>query len=179
MENLQVRMIHNDLSEAPIFDCPPPYRIQPYKPGFEEAWLNIHRQADQLNIFTPFVFGDQFGHDEKLLEERQLYLFDDRDNAVGTATAWTESRGQYSGRVHWVAIVPQHQGRGLSKSLLSSVCQKLLAMGHRQGCLSTSTARIPAINLYLQFGFRPLIQSDEDEVSWSLVETEGGIRLPL
>lgn len=178
MENLQVRMIHEDLLATPVFDLPQPYSIVLYKPGYEQSWLRIHERSDQHNVFTPFVFVDQFGRDLKSLAERQYYLLDGDDEPVGTATAWDEQRGSYSGRVHWLAIMPEHQGRGLSKALLSTVCQKLLMMGHRKGCLSTSTARLAAICLYLQFGFRPLIRSDEDEVAWSSFENKSGLRLP-
>ena len=31
---------------------------------------------------------------------------------------------------------------------------------------STSTRRIPAINLYLSFGFVPLVQNDEERRAW-------------
>ncbi|RTL41791.1 MAG: GNAT family N-acetyltransferase [Candidatus Melainabacteria bacterium] len=178
MENLQVRMVHEDLLQAPVFDLPQPYSMRLFEPGYEQVWLRIHERSDQHNVFTPFVFVDQFGRDFNLLSERQYYLLDGDAEPVGTATAWDERRGLHSGRVHWLAIVPEHQGRGLSKALLSAVCRKLVLVGHRKGCLSTSTARLAAICLYLQFGFRPLIQSDEDEVAWSQFENQSGIRLP-
>lgn len=179
MDNLSVRMIHDNLEQTPAFDCPSPYTIQLYTAGREADWLRIHECSDEHNVFTPFVFADQFGQDANLLKDRQFYLLDARGVPVGTATAWDETRGLHSGRVHWVAIMPEHQGRGLAKPLLSAVCLKLLALGHSRGCLSTSTARVAAINLYLQFGFRPLIQSDEDELSWSIFERESGLKLPV
>jgi GNAT superfamily N-acetyltransferase len=163
-------MIHENLAETPMFECPPPYRIELYKSGRESDWLRIHEIADEFNVFTPFVFTDQFGSNKDLLADQQFYLLDQGGEPVGTATAWTDTRGTYCGRVHWVAILPEHQGRGLAKPLLSIVCRKLLEMGHSKGCLSTSTARVAAINLYLKFGFQPLIQSDEDEVAWSTFE---------
>jgi GNAT superfamily N-acetyltransferase len=178
MDNLSVRMIHDNLEQTPTFDCPEPYRILPYRSGWEDDWLRIHERSDQLNVFTPFVFVDQFGRDSSLLADRQFYLVDAESMPVGTATAWVETRGAHTGRVHWVAILPEHQGKGLAKPLLTTVCQKLLSLGHRKGCLSTSTARIPAISLYLRFGFRPLIQSDEDELSWSIFERHCGFKLP-
>jgi len=171
-------MIHEKLADMPVFECPPPFAIQSYKPGREEDWLKIHQQSDQLNIFTPFVFADQFGRDISLLRDSQFYLVNQDGEPIGTATAWTDLRTAYSGRVHWVAILPQYQGQGLAKPLLSAVCRKLLAMGHSKGCLSTSTARIAAINLYLKFGFRPLIQSEEDEINWRRFERQAGITLP-
>lgn len=171
-------MIHEKLADTPVFECPPPFAIQFYKPGREDDWLKIHEQSDQLNIFTPFVFADQFGRDKDSLKNGQFYLVNRDGEPIGTATAWADSRTAYSGRVHWVAVMPEYQGQGLAKPLLSTVCQKLLMMGHSKGCLSTSTARIAAINLYLKFGFRPLIQSEEDQISWCRFERAAGITLP-
>jgi len=176
MENFEVRMIHENLANTPVFECPEPFAIQLYKPGREQDWLSIHERSDHLNAYTPFVFDDQFGQGKALLKDCQFYLVDQHGEPIGTATAWPELRTAYSGRVHWVAILPQFQGQGLAKPLLSAVCQKLLIMGHSKGCLSTSTARIAAISLYLKFGFRPLIQSEEDEISWCRFEIVTGIK---
>jgi len=178
MDNFEVRMVHEKLAETPVFQCPKPFAIELYQPGREDDWLKIHEQSDQFNIFTSFVFADQFGRDVAALQDCQFYLVDREGEPIGTATAWTDPRTIYSGRVHWVAILPQFQGLGLSKPLLSAVCQKLLSMGHTKGCLSTSTARIAAIKLYLKFGFRPLIQSEEDEVSWCQFQRHAAVTLP-
>jgi GNAT superfamily N-acetyltransferase len=62
--------------------------------------------------------------------------------------------------------VPSYQGRGLSKPLLSIVCERMRDLGHDKAMLSTSTARPVAVNLYLHFGFRPLIRHDTDRANW-------------
>jgi GNAT superfamily N-acetyltransferase len=103
------------------------------------------------------------------LPERQLFLLDCEGVAVGTATAWfnNDYRGEKCGRIHWVAIVPEHQGRGLSKPLLSAACRRLEELGHHKAYLVTSSVRIPAISLYLRFGFAPDVRSDEDKKVWN------------
>jgi predicted GNAT family acetyltransferase len=176
MDNSEVRMIHENLAAAPVFACPDAFKFEFYRPGREEDWLEIHKLSDQFNVFTPFVFTDQFGKDTELLGQRQLFLLNADGKAIGTATAWDDPCTKYSGRVHWVALLPEYHGKGLGNSLLSAVCQKLIATGHEKGCLSTSTARLAAIKLYLKFGFRPLIQSEEDALSWLLFERKTGVR---
>ena len=102
------------------------------------------------------------------LRQRQGYLLAPTGEVVGTGTAWFNHNfeGARWGRVHWLAIMPEFQGRGLAKPLMTSICRRLRELGHQHVYLSTSTARHAAIGLYLRFGFEPLIQSPEDEAVW-------------
>ena len=65
-----------------------------------------------------------------------------------------------------MAILPEWQGRGLSKPLLSAVMNLLIKTGHSSALLRTKPFRIVAINLYLNFGFEPFIETDEDLQKW-------------
>ena len=50
--------------------------------------------------------------------------------------------------------------RTLQKSMISSAMDRLLALGHRSALLGTEIWRIPAINIYLEFGFRLKAKDD-------------------
>jgi GNAT superfamily N-acetyltransferase len=177
--DIPVTMVRKDLENIPDYALAPGYSLRAYQPGDEELWRQIHLLADRYNAFQPDLFFQEFGHDRELLEERQLYLCDVNGNAVGTATAWfnNDYKGQVCGWVHWVAIVPQEQGKGSSKALMTGVCNLLRELGHSRAYLITSTARIPAINLYLRFGFVPEINYDYDARIWC--ELEKVLREPV
>ena len=167
IENVPVRMIRDHLDNIPQYSLPEPYTIRPYQPGDEAAWLDIQAAADHYNLITPELFWAQFGRNPKVLADRQFYLCNGSGWPIGTATAWFgEEERQGWGRVHWVAIVPEQQGRGLAKPLLAVICRRLHELGHRRAYLTTATARIPAICLYLKFGFRPDIQNEQDVEIW-------------
>jgi len=163
-----MRMIREDLENIPQFMPPSGFGLRWYGPGDESRWLDIHLKADRYNTITAKLFFGQFGTDSSLLAKRQCYLLDRVGNAIGTATAWFDDKGEPGrmGRVHWVALVPEYQGRGLSKPLMTAVCVRLRELGHRQACLTTSSARRPAIYLYLRVGFAPLIQNDAEAEIW-------------
>jgi GNAT superfamily N-acetyltransferase len=163
--NVSVTMARHDLEDIPRHPVPDGYAIRPFAPGDAAAWVEIQGAADAYNEITPALFRREFGDDPGEQARRILMLTAPDGAAVGTAAAWyVDAR---VGRVHWVAIHPSHQGRGLAKPLLGRVCLALRDLGHERAVLSTSTARIPAIALYLDFGFVPAVERPEDEAAWA------------
>ena len=75
---------------------------------------------------------------------------------MGTVSAWynRQFRGREYGRIHWIAIRPGCQRKGLGKAALSYALQ-VLAKWHDRSYLVTSGERLGAIAMYLSFGFEP------------------------
>ncbi len=167
-QNLSVRMQRPTLENVPVFHLPPGYSVHWYTPGDVEHWVSIHQRAERYAEVTQQVHEENFGDDVKTLHQRQCFLLDGDQNAIATATAWSDDQydGRISGRVHWVAVAPEYQGRGLSKPLLSTVLNRMVELGDDRAYLCTSTARLPAINLYAVFGFLPSLQTPDDRVVW-------------
>lgn len=161
-------MIRRDLRGIPQQAVPDGFSIRWHRPGDREAWVRIQALAERLIPISAELYDKQFGRDDEALSTRQAFLVDERGIEIGTASAWFDDdyHGERFGRVHWVAIVPQHQGKGLAKPLLAAVCNRLLELGHDRAYLVTSTARLPAIRLYLKFGFEPDIRSKQDRELW-------------
>ncbi|MHC4887490.1 MAG: GNAT family N-acetyltransferase [Planctomycetota bacterium] len=170
-ENQGVRMERDGLEDLPTFLCPDGFSIRFFEPGDEEAWVALYRLADRYNTITPDLFRREFAGDTANLVRRMQFLLSPKDEVVGTSTAWYDDIDGYTdrGRIHWVAIHPDWQGRGLSKPLLSANLAVLRDLGHRSAYLMTSTPRIPAITLYLNFGFRPAIRTAEEQQAWQSV----------
>lgn len=176
-----ISMIREDLDNIPQYTLPPSYTIRWYQPGDDKTWLRIEREAEKYIAVSDDLFEREFGKNLELLSERQCFLCDPQGNEIGTATAWFNNNynGKVYGVVHWVAIVPQEQGKGLSKPLMTVICNRLRELGYERACLNTGTLRIPAIRLYLRFGFVPEIRSEKDALAWRQVEEElsiGGFR---
>ena len=171
-KNTPVTMALSTPAAVPHYDVPAGHSIRPYVPGDEHVWVHIQSAADRYNTISLDLFRREFGDDPTLLAKRMFFLLDAEWQAIGTATAWFDDNhlGRPFGRVHWVAILPEYQGQGLSKPLLSKVCSTLRELGHEEAYLTTSTARIPAISLYLKFGFVPEINGAEDARVWKEME---------
>jgi GNAT superfamily N-acetyltransferase len=177
--NHPIMMVRQDLDDIPLYPLPTPYTFRGYKPGDEVLWRELQAAADRYNEITPQLFGREFGSDPARLAERQLYLCERDGRPVGTSTAWVDEHFQDPtyGRIHWVAILPAWQGQGLAKPLLSLTCQRLKALGHQRAYLTTESARIPALNLYLKFGFKPFITNSPEEQLWQ--ELAGQLKEPV
>ena len=147
-------MERDDLSDIPRYELADGYLIRPYRPGDEMHWYEIHGNADQYTDVSKDLFAAQFGNDVAELSRRQLYLHCGSD-VIGTATAWYDLHykdGTFA-RVHWLAIMTEHQGLGLSKPLLSEACLTLVRLGYEKAYLTTSPQRVVAVHLYEMFGF--------------------------
>ena len=180
-EYVSICMVRHELNSILDYTLPSSFSFKWYRPGDEEHWLDIQRRADQYNQITPALFERQFGGDAQTLAERQCFILDGEGRPIGTATAWFDPsyQGQEYGRVHWVAIVPERQGQGLADPLLTMICRRLRELGHERAYLTTAPERIPAINLYLKFGFVPEVRSDVELRAWKVIEeTLGRTLLP-
>ncbi len=166
-----LRMVREDLADIPQFGLPPGFSLRWFRPGDEAAWIDIHVRADAHNEFPPGRFAAEFGTDPDVIARRQCYLCNPAGEPIGTTTAWfaDDYKGRPYGRVHWVAILPGYQGRGLAKPMLSAVMNRLVELGHVRAMLTTNEVRLPAIGLYLKFGFRPDIDTEEDLRAWRRV----------
>jgi GNAT superfamily N-acetyltransferase len=162
-----LKMVRWDLEDFPVVQLPAGFQLRGYQEGDQEIWRQIHLAADRFNEITPSLFAQQFGSDVTMLNQRQLYLLES-GQVIGTGTAWFNDhfQGQRFGRIHWVALLPGRQGRGLAKPLMSALCRRLRELGHTRAYLSTSSARVPAIRLYRQFGFIPLAEDEQQAATW-------------
>lgn len=170
--NLSIAMIRGNLMNIPQFDLPDGISMRWYEEGDAGLWVEIQSQAEQRLTISNDLYVKEFGTDPSLLEHRQCFLLNKDGRGIGTGTAWFNHNynGAYYGRIHWVAIIPEMQGKGLSKALLTIVCNRLHSLGHARAYLTTSTERVAAIRLYHQFGFVPEIRNARDRAIWAELE---------
>jgi ribosomal protein S18 acetylase RimI-like enzyme len=171
VQSIPLNMIRHNLDGIPQYPFPAPYSFRWYQPGDGETWLQIHLEADRYSTLDSETFRNSFGTNDGILAERQFYVCDGGGQAVGTTTAWFDNdyNGRRFGRIHWVALEPTVQGRGLANAMLTLACNRLVELGHDRAYLDTATVRTKALNLYLKFGFVPELRRPACLAAWRSV----------
>ena len=169
---LMVRPHLHDILDVPF---PAGYGIRTMTVEDIGLWTDIQRDAEPYVKVTDTLFRQEFGADLAAIQWRCFIVTDPQGRGIGTISAWynADFHGQRFGRIHWVALRPAWQGRGLSNAALSYSLQQL-AQWHDRCYLATSTERVPAIHLYLKFGFVPDLTPPNARPAWQELAT----RLP-
>ena len=168
IEPSRILMVRQSLESFPVLPVPEGFTLRWYEPGFEEHWLAIHLAAEKEIPITRDLFTRRFGSDPAVLAARQCYLCAPDGTPVGTVTGWLDPQfeGAAYARVHFLAVAPPWQRKGLAKVLMSSILQRIKELGHTRAYLATSSSRIRAIRIYLQFGFMPLARTGQAQALW-------------
>jgi GNAT superfamily N-acetyltransferase len=135
------------------------------------VWLDIQRDAEPYFPVPDDLFAREFGRDPQATQWRSFLMVDAKGVAVGTISAWynRDRRGLDYGMIHWVAVRPAYQGLGLGKAGLAYALQQL-AQWHERASLGTQSKRLPAIRMYLNFGFLPDLEAPGASVGWREVK---------
>lgn len=164
-----VFMIKDNLREYPEFTLPSGYDFCMYQEGFQSDWARIQAAVDHFGSINEALehFEKEFlVHPDKLVQ-RCIFVKDARGSLIGTVSLWEgEHFGETMPRVHWLAVHPEHQGKGIAKALMTRLLEVCNSLGYEKPLyLITQTWSYVAINMYLKFGFKPYL--GEKPVNWS------------
>jgi len=156
-----------NLTGLPEHPLPSGYRLRLMNPVDVKHWVAVQQAAEPFLTMSEKWFWQEFGKPAGLAWERCFLLQIDEGTPVGTITAWTDSAwdGQVRGRIHWLAVRPEWQGRGFAKPMVSMALE-LLRQFHDSVYLMTQPERLVAIRLYLGLGFEPVIRGDDECGVW-------------
>ena len=170
-----VKMVRPHLRDIPLVPFAGGFQIRPMRVAEGGLWTDIVREAEQYLPLSEDLFDKEFGADLPAVPQRCFLIVDDSGAAVGTISAWynRDYKGQEYGVIHWVAIRPAYQGIGLGKAGMSFAMTRM-AQWHERAMLGTQTRRLPAIRLYLNFGFLPELDREGAVEIWKTVSAKLG-----
>lgn len=168
LPSMSVRMLRDALP-APDCTLPDGYTLAFYTPGDENHWADIEVAVRQFDSHEKAVecFLREFPEEEER-GRRMLFAYDPAGNCAGTATAWFNPDGQ--GRVHWVAVHPEHRGKGIAKALVCRVVQLLAELNPGSIVLYSGTRSHAAIGMYEKLGFyRDPAETGGTDEAWAMI----------
>lgn len=169
-------MSRNHLKGIPQFPLPKGFRLRLFNKGDELQWANVETKVKEFADEQAALirFEEEFGGHSDEMTKRCLFIEDQFGDVIATTTAWygkVVGEKEVLGRIHWVGVVPEYQGLKLSKPLLSAALT-ILAEHHTKAYLTTQTTSYQAVNMYLNYGFRPLLMHSTCEEAWMLMEEQ-------
>jgi ribosomal protein S18 acetylase RimI-like enzyme len=175
MEFFPVIMTRDNLDGIGSYPLTEGFCLRKFKDGDELAWAEVEKATGDFKSIEDALerFNAEFGYDIEGMKSRCFFIEHESGRTVGTATAWynRDFQGEDYGRVHWVAIMPEFQGRKLAKPMMEAVMRRL-AETHKKAYLTTQTTSARAINMYLDLGFVPFIFSPDCKRAWRLLAEE-------
>lgn len=174
MQNIPITMIRPHMNNIPQYKLPNGYHIRPFQINDISNWTNIETAVNEFPNQEAALarFNKEFTNEIDLFTQSCLILENKQNEAIGTTTAWygkPQGKNKTYGRIHWVAIIPDEQGKGLAKPLLSAA-MNILAKHHEKAYLTSQTTSYQAINMYLNYGFQPHITKPTCHKAWTLLE---------
>ncbi|MCA9765294.1 MAG: GNAT family N-acetyltransferase [Carnobacterium sp.] len=129
-----------------------------YQEGDEVEWAAIETAVSEFEdtVQALTYFGEKFAPHLKELKKRMLFVVNSSGEKIGTCSAWWKeapNKDRYP-LVHWVAVKPGYQGKGIAKAMLTHTLTLLQDLEHTSPIyLHTQTWSLVAIQLYQHFGF--------------------------
>ena len=143
------------LARLPFEFEPPPggVTIRRFRDGDAATWLALQASTGIYDPVDPGLFVGEFGDCAK--DHADRILFAEVDGApVGVSAVWfPEDAPTSAGRVHWVAVRPDYQRRGIGRALVGATLARAREMGYASAYLTTGERNGPAIALYRGLGF--------------------------
>jgi len=97
----------------------------------------------------------------RTLVEGSMVLVESEDAGTPVAVAAAERRLGGWVELGWVAVAPDHRGRGLGLAVCTSLTRALLASGEARLIGSTQDHRLPALAIYFALGFHPVFRAEK------------------
>ena len=144
---------------TPFVEHPLPegYSFALFQPGDEVSWARIEASVLEFDeeIEALLYFQKDRLPYQKELARRCLFVVSPAGEKVATATAWWNYTGvRRDPWLHWVAVKPQHQNKGLGKAIVSRVLRLIVDIeGERDVYLHTQTWSHRAVGIYEKAGF--------------------------
>ena len=170
VDEQQVFMYHPNLKGIPEVTLPAGYSEVPVTPDLHSSWASVLDQVlGGIDVDRPpLVESPRWCNDRAILVMKG-------NLGVATCIGWDEpSLWPRTGQVFFTAVREEHRRLGLGVFVVSRLLEQFAREDLSDAILSTEVYRLPAIEMYLKVGFRPLItgQAPDERQRWEQVSSD-------
>ena len=131
------------------------YAFRFYETGDAAHWARIETSVLEFDSEDDARrhFAEEFLPHEDELRRRCVFVLRPDGLPIATATAWFSE--EHPARLHWVAVCPEEQGRGIGKAITLKVLEIFRELAPAEPIwLFTQTWSRVAVKMYEKLGFR-------------------------
>lgn len=181
-QGILIGMHRRHIRSIPRYELVTGYAFRRFEPGDEMRWVAIQAEANADTVQVDLrTFQDTFGNNLDQMPDRSWFVIDPAGREIASITAWwrrvpvdasagSTAAERNQGLIHWVAVLPDCQGKGIGKAMMTRVMDRL-AREYPDVYLNTSTVRLAAIKIYLDFGFLPDMTRERAGEGWAAVRS--------
>jgi mycothiol synthase len=170
-------LTNDHISHIPDSSLPTGYSLidTPLEPSQHDELASVLRSAFgiQHGVWDAPRITKEFLDDQSVKKTwRLIYTSPDGVSSIAGTASIRIIPDKYpeSGYMHWVAVDPKHQGRGLAMHLSSAVLREARDVyGFRRCVLETQDTSLPAIVTYERLGFRPVCLDESHPARWAAI----------
>jgi mycothiol synthase len=149
----------------PDVTLPAIYSLRTYQPGDEQAWIDLLDAAGfegwDLEKFTPYMAEPE--------RQKGSYLAVHDTRLVAATFASQRHLDPPEGALDYVICHPDYRNQKLGRAVCTAVLKYLAGQAYETITLATDDWRLPAIKLYLNLGFKPVLARADMPSRWEKV----------
>lgn len=154
---------------APSVPHFPSLEIIHYEPGRKQDLVRALLSIQQNIPITDTQLDSVLFKKDGVVPE-SIFLAYLNGKIAGTTTG-VHPAGSQTGTVHMVSVLPWAAGKKIGKSLCAHTIRYLTGAGCKKINLTTDDHRLPAIKIYLDLGFFPVLNDTDMPARWKKVLT--------
>lgn len=176
-KNIYMEISPDKINEITEPVLPDGFNFRFFTDGDEKYWARIESSVLEFDSAEKAenYFNEVYLPFSDLLKQRCIFVLNPEGMPVATAMAWIQNGSPW---LHWVAVNPDYQGKGLGKAVI----QKTLKIfsekeSGRSVTLHTQTWSHKAVKIYNDLGFvmlksnnKPALHNNEYEEAMRILE---------
>jgi ribosomal protein S18 acetylase RimI-like enzyme len=160
----------------PVPDLAEPYQLLCYAPGDEPRWLELLNGSREFGQWGPERLSKEIL--STLLINGGIFAAYRRE-LIGCASACCIAKFQPDAHLMYVAVLPEHRGKGLGQALVAETLRVCQREGFPGMSLITEAHRLAAVRSYFKLGFTPqFAEGDAGRLEWSNVLNKAFLQGP-